>query len=157
MLNYQQRLDESRRLLAIRFTIGNAEIARELDASACDALARALAFSAATSAGPTITVQLGRDFLVLEKPVAHAVARAINLGKLRLDELNQAERIACDSAVLIRAGAGFGLSNDERILAQAKTMAAWDERIRRCMPGGIKSDAVCGTPAVVLGPSPKPR
>jgi len=142
-------------VLALRFSQNDKEVCAELDAGAADALARELALQA-TLIGDDVaaTIQIGRDFVMLEKRVAVEVARGLIVGKLRLEELAQAERIALDTAILYRAGAPLGLSNDARIKDRAKTEAAWNSDLRRFMPGGVKSEEAFGVPGVILGPPP---
>lgn len=156
-MRYEQRVVEERRVLAIRFSQDGKEVVAELDAGRADALAREVALQAAISAANLVTFQIGTDFIVLEKKVATSVATALTIGRLKLDEMAQAERIARDSAIMLRAGSNFGLSNDPRILGVAKTLASWDSTLRRCMPGGVKSEEAFGTPALIQGPAPKPH
>lgn len=60
-----------------------------------------------------------------------------------------AEKIALDSAILLRAGLGhIGLSDNPKILDMARVEAESNRDLRRYMPGGIKSDIQLGTPAV---------
>jgi hypothetical protein len=154
-MNYQQKVLESARRLAIRFSQDGKEAHCEPDAAGADALARELALQATLIGdGAPVTVRIGRDFVMLEKRAATAIARALIKGKLRLDELNEAERIARDTAILYRSGAPLGLSNDPAIIDQAKKEAAWDSHLRRCMPGGVKSAEAFGVPAVRRGPPP---
>lgn len=152
-MKYEQKILEADRRLAIRFSQEHKEVLAVLDAAGADALARELALQAAIIGDDVhATVQFGRDFVMLERGVAAEIAKALIRGKLRLEELEQAERIARDSAILLRAGANFGLSNDPRILDAAKNAAAWDSDLRRCMPGGVKSEEAFGTPALIQQP-----
>lgn len=151
-MRYDQKVLESSRRLAIRFSQDAQEVIATLDAAAADALARELALQATLIGDGMVTVQLGRHFITLEKRVATDVAKALIAGKLRLEEIEQAGRIARDSAILYRAGAPFGLSNDPAILDEAKKAAAWDSELRRCMPGGVKSEEAFGTPALIRHP-----
>ena len=61
----------------------------------------------------------------------------------------EAEKIAFDSALLLRAGANIGLSNNPKILDMAKTEAVHNRDLRRYMPGGVKSTSVVGTPGLI--------
>lgn len=95
----------------------------------------------------------GKCFVLqLEGKTAVDIARLLREQGLLADEFAQAERIADDSAILLRAGSNFALSNDPRIIEEAKKRAAWDTDLRRFMPGGVKSEEAFGTPAVVLHP-----
>lgn len=94
--------------------------------------------------------------LQLEGKVAVEIGAMLRAEGLLADEWAQAERVANDSAILLRAGSNFGLSNDPRILEEAKKLAAWDSDLRRFMPGGVKSSEAFGTPSVMVQP-PKTR
>lgn len=70
----------------------------------------------------------------------------------RCEELEQAEQVAKDSALLLRAGAPFGLTDHPLIKDEARKIAAWDPQLRRALPGGIKSEAQLGTPSIIKHP-----
>jgi len=55
-----------------------------------------------------------------------------------------------DSAILLRAGAPIGLTDNPKALEEAKKMAAWDSRIRRYMGRvkGIASAEQVGKPVI---------
>jgi len=59
-----------------------------------------------------------------------------------------AEQMAFDSAILLRAGASFGLTSNPKILDMAKTEAESNRDLRRYMPGGIKGEEQFGRPGV---------
>jgi hypothetical protein len=91
----------------------------------------------------------GKSFVIqLEGRVAVELGAQLRQQGLLADEWAQAERIAADSAVLLRAGANFGLSSDPRILDEARKEAAWNSDLRRYMPGGVRSEECFGTPTV---------
>lgn len=67
------------------------------------------------------------------------------------DEWKNAESIAKDSAILMRAGAPFALSNNPAIVEEAKKQAAWNSDLRRYMEmKGITSQEQFGTPTIVM-------
>lgn len=90
--------------------------------------------------------------VVLSVPPAVAVAIASALianAKLAQEKRPKtAEAIAVDSAILLRAGSNFGLSNNPKILGMAKTEAESNRDLRRFMLGGIRSTEILGTPGV---------
>lgn len=101
-------------------------------------------------------VQLVIDGRVTEMPwqAALDIARAL-LAKARLAEAEAAaDRIIADSALLHRAGAPFGLAPTPRHLRAAVQAAAWDRSLRRYLPGGVRSAAVVGAPAILQFPGP---
>lgn len=90
----------------------------------------------------------GRSFFLdVELDNAKSFQKALYLMSLRAEEIAKAEQIAMDAAILCRAGAGFGMSNDPKILDMAKTEAAWNRDLRRAIPG-IKSQTIVGTPTL---------
>lgn len=75
------------------------------------------------------------------------------LGVARLaEEWDQAERIAADQALLMRAGAPFGLSDNPKILAEARKQARHDRDLRRYIPRpaipAIASRETFGAPTI---------
>lgn len=91
----------------------------------------------------------GDSFMELEPHVAEQIGRAMIQVAKRADEVLQAERIAHDSAILMRAGAPFSLSSHPRILDAARVEAAWNPELRRQMSGGVKSREVFGLPTLI--------
>lgn len=69
----------------------------------------------------------------------------------RAEELAVAESIIFDQAILVRAGAPFGVTSNPAMLREALTEAGHNSTIRRYMPGGIKSTEIIGTPEVRHG------
>lgn len=65
------------------------------------------------------------------------------------EEQEMAPQIVRDAAILARAGVPIGLSNDPKIQAEAMKEAHWNTELRRAMPGGVKSEAILGTPSVI--------
>lgn len=90
-----------------------------------------------------------RLFLVLGHQAAADVAKALAQCAKQAEEHAKAGRIITDSAILMRAGFPFSLSNNEKILAEAAKEAAWNRDLRRFMPGGVKSEEVVGTPTLI--------
>lgn len=63
------------------------------------------------------------------------------------NEWEEAERVAMDAAILLRAGANIGLANHHAILKEAVSLAVNDRDLRRFMPG-IRSTEVFGAPTI---------
>lgn len=100
--------------------------------------------------GRVLVIQDGRA--ILDVPcgaVADAIARAILAKSREGEELQHAERIAFDSALLLRKGIPLGLSNHPKIKEEARKEAQSNRDLRRYLPGGIKSKEQFGTPAVI--------
>lgn len=68
------------------------------------------------------------------------------------DEWDQAERIVADQALLMRAGAPFGLSDNPKIIAEARKQAELDRDLRRYLPRpaipAIASRETFGAPTI---------
>jgi hypothetical protein len=90
-------------------------------------------------------------YLDFQPQLARMLADALYRMSLLAEEHAKAEAIALDTAILYRSGAPFGLSNHPAIVDEAKKEAAWNTELRRCMPGGVKSEEAFGTPDVIRG------
>lgn len=88
---------------------------------------------------------------------ALAIADAIRAQAKRAEELAHAEGIIADQALIIRKGLPFGLTSRLDMLKEAVKEAAWNRTLRRALPGGIKSKAVVGTPAIIQHPPRRTR
>lgn len=104
--------------------------------------------------GGLVLLQLTVDgrtvVLQLEPEPAKVIGGLLYRGGLKAEEYTQAMRIAADSGLLMRVGAPFTLTNNPRILDEAKKICEHDRTLRRALPG-IKSEAVVGTPSVIGG------
>lgn len=71
-------------------------------------------------------------------------------GKLA-EEYERAEngQLITDHAILTRLGFPIGLSNHPKVQAEVAKEAAWNSDLRRYLPGGVRSEAVVGTPTMV--------
>lgn len=66
----------------------------------------------------------------------------------RAEEWAEAERVARDHAILLRAGSPIGLTSNPVIQAEAKKIAEDDRDLRRWMPGGVRAKAMTSTPII---------
>lgn len=80
---------------------------------------------------------------------ADELANALRSKARLAEEQEKGEKIAMDSAILMRAGVPFSFSNRFDILKEAIKEAAWNATLRRFMPGGVKSKEVFGTPTII--------
>jgi len=80
--------------------------------------------------------------------MAIEVARALLAKAREAEEHEQAQAVALDQALLIRAGARIGLTSNPEILKQAAKEAAWNSDLRRYLPGGIRSHEIVGRPII---------
>jgi hypothetical protein len=90
--------------------------------------------------------------LQLEAQAAIETAAALLSAGRQAEEWANAESIAADSAILMRSGAPFSLSDHPKIIAEAAKQAAWDSTLRRAMPGGVKSREAFGLPTLKQSP-----
>jgi len=70
------------------------------------------------------------------------------------EERDAVDAVIYDHALLTRAGASFGLSDNPAIQNEVAKEAAWNRELRRALPGGVRSAEVVGTPTLVRGPAP---
>jgi hypothetical protein len=96
-----------------------------------------------------LLVKDGTLLVRLPWEAAQVLAKAIQIQAGKAEEIARAEQIIFDDAILLRAGAPVGLSSNPIILDQAAKEAAWNSKLRRYMPGGIKSKEKFGTPRII--------
>jgi hypothetical protein len=94
-----------------------------------------------------LVIEDGQAILDLPWQAADDLARALTVQARRAEEEARAEQIVGDQALLIRAGAPFGLTNRPDLLAEAAKEAAWNSRLRRYLPG-VPSGEQWGTPTI---------
>jgi hypothetical protein len=101
---------------------------------------------------------LGNGKLMFDAPVLAAwdIWRATATQASLAEEHEKAEQIAKDNALLLRTGAPFGLSDNPKILEESVKIARDDRDLRRYLPGGVRSQAVLGTPTVIQGNAGQP-
>ena len=90
----------------------------------------------------------GRLVLETNWQSALEIANAIRGVAKRAEEYALHAQIAYDQAILLRSGVPLGLTNNPNIQAEAVGLALYDRALRAYMPGGVKSEAVVGTPTV---------
>lgn len=96
-----------------------------------------------------IVIENGRTILDLPYDAAQQLARALMTKALKAEEIAKAAGIVEDSAILMRSGAPFSLTDHPVLLDQARVEAAWNTKLRKAMPGGVKSRAVLGLPKII--------
>lgn len=94
---------------------------------------------------------LSHGILIAEMPwqAADDLANALKAKARQCEEQEKAEQIIADNAVLLRAGFPLGLTNRFDMMKETIKEAITSRRLRRYMPGGVKSQEVFGTPAVI--------
>lgn len=94
---------------------------------------------------------LSGGILIAEMPweAADQLARALTAKARQAEELQKAEQIAFDQAVLMRGGFPIGLTRHKAIMSEAIKEAFWNTQLRRYMPDGVKSREAVGTPTII--------
>ncbi len=77
------------------------------------------------------------------------VAKFLHQKAKLAEEHAKANQIIYDSAILLRVGFPIGLSNNRAIQKEAGKEAAWNQKLRRYLPGGVKSQEAVGTPTII--------
>ena len=90
----------------------------------------------------------GKLIAELEPKTARKIGRAILRISGLAAEWANAEEVARDNAILLRAGFPVGLANHKTVIDQSVRLACWDRDLRKAMPGGVKSKEVFGTPTI---------
>lgn len=86
---------------------------------------------------------------------------ALEIGRAIIEKARAAEEIAkvsgviSDQALLLRSGAPFGFTSHPAIQAEAAKEAQSNPKLRRALPGGIKSQEQLGKPTVIRHPPPR--
>lgn len=100
-----------------------------------------------------LVIQNGKALLDLPWDAALALAKAIRIKALIAEEEDKAESIIFDQAILTRMGIPLGLTSNPAMLHEAGKEAAWNSDLRRYIrgkrAGGIASQSVVGTPAII--------
>lgn len=100
-----------------------------------------------------IVLHNGKALMDLAWEAAKQLSRAILVKALLAEEEAKAWDIIADQAILARTGAPFGLTNNPAMLHEAGKEAAWNSDLRRYIrgkrAGGIESQGVVGTPAII--------
>lgn len=99
-----------------------------------------------------LLVSDGRAVLNVPWEAALGIGKAMVAAARKAEETAKAAEIIMDQAILTRAGAPIGLSNNPAIQKEAGKEAAWNRDLRRYMPGGVKSEEVFGTPTLKKEP-----
>lgn len=106
-----------------------------------------------------LVIASGQAILDVPYEAALQLARAIYIKAKQAEEFDKANAIIGDQAILTRLGIPMGLTNNPAMLQEAMKEAAWNTKLRRSIPlaraGGIKSQAVFGTPSIKKSPPPK--
>ena len=95
-----------------------------------------------------LVVMNGRRVIELPWEAALQLARAIVVQARRIEEQVKADKIVSDQALLMRAGAPFGLTSHPDLISEAKKEAAGNTVLRKNLPL-IESRESVGTPTVI--------
>ncbi len=95
-----------------------------------------------------LLIKDGRLILDMPWQAALQVARAIHQKAKLAEQLASVDRLIIDQAILIRAGAPFGLTSHRAILQESVKEALSNRQLRRHLLGGIRSQAIVGQPTI---------
>lgn len=84
---------------------------------------------------------------------ALVLAKALQTQARRAEEIEKHEQVAFDHALMLRTGAPCGLAFNCKIRAIGEHEAAWNGKLRRYLPGGVKSREKVGTPTLCHAPA----
>lgn len=96
-----------------------------------------------------VVIKGGRTVFDMPWDAALALARAIYAKAKEAEEFAHAEAIVLDQAILTRLGVPIGLSDNRDIQQAAGREAAWNSKLRRYLPGGVRSQEIFGTPTII--------
>lgn len=103
-----------------------------------------------------LVLQHGRALLDLPWQAALALAQALRAQGKRAEEIDRAQAIIADQAIVTRLGLRFGLTSHPLLLRSAAHEAAWNRDLRRYIPGGkargIASQELVGAPTLISHP-----
>lgn len=98
----------------------------------------------------------GRALLDLPWQAALDLAKALHAQGKRAEEIDRAQAIIADQAIVTRLGLRFGLTNHPLLLREAGKEAAWNSQLRRYIPSakamGIASQTIVGAPSLIQDP-----
>ncbi len=106
-----------------------------------------------TDKGFVIVLRNGTPILEMPWAVAQEISRVIlAVAKHVENETANPLKTIDDQALLMRAGAPLGLTDDPRKLKEAFKEAQWNTTLRKAMPNatGIESCEKMGTPRIVM-------
>jgi hypothetical protein len=106
-------------------------------------------------AGKVLVISGGK--LLFDMPPAYARKLwTATVAQARLaEEEAKADALVMDQAIVMRAGAPFGLTDNPKIQAEAVKEAVHNRNLRRFMPGGVRATRILGAPVVRM-PKAKP-
>ena len=103
-----------------------------------------------------LVLQHGRTLLDLPWKTALDLAKALYVQGKRAEEIDRAQAIIRDQAIVTRLGFRFGLTSHPALLREATNEAAWNRDLRRYIPAskarGIASQQVVGSPSILTHP-----
>ncbi len=100
--------------------------------------------------GPNVIITIDGRAIEMPWNAALDVGRALIKKARAAEEIAKAEGIIFDQALLIRTGAPLGFSSHPGIQAEAAKEAAYNSRLRKYLPGGVKATEQFGSPNVRL-------
>lgn len=90
----------------------------------------------------------GRLLVVLPLAAAIEIGHGLIGQARRLETVEKHEQVVFDQALLQRRGSPFGVTSDPQLQEMAMQEAHWNSRLRRALPGGVRSEEAVGVPTI---------
>jgi hypothetical protein len=91
----------------------------------------------------------GQTIATMPYQAALILSKALHIKAKELEEIVKSDQIVFDQALLTRLGVPFGLTRNRFLLKEATKEAVHNSKLRRYLPGGVKSREVFGSPAII--------
>jgi hypothetical protein len=102
-----------------------------------------------------IPAEVGAMALDVERAAALQIAASLHAAGAKAEEQADPQTVADQSAVLIRMGVPFGLSDDAKIQDEAWNAAQWSPELRKAPLVGVPSRERVGVPSLIQTPPRK--
>ena len=104
------------------------------------------------SAGDKVIILLnGKLIATLPWEAAKQLSEAIKIQASLSEEYANADKVALDQSMMVRAGFPFGIANLPGVKKLAKWKAQYDDKARRVPLKGVKGKGIVGTPGLIRG------
>ncbi len=95
----------------------------------------------------------GKLIATLPWEAAKQLSEAIKVQALLSEEYANADKVALDQAMMVRAGFPFGIANNPEIQRLSAHKAQYDDKARQVPLRGVKGKGIVGTPGLIRGES----
>lgn len=99
--------------------------------------------------GRVIILEEGKVVLNVPWNMALSIGKSMIKQAKIVEEHENANQIIKDQALIQRVGFPVGLTNNPKIQKEAMKEAVNSKKLRKALPGGIKSQSIVGTPTLI--------